>query len=63
MTFDEWLNEPQANGEPRCKGIRNFVGITRYPGVEKLLADIYQIGYEQGYQSANLEFPTQDLRE
>lgn len=63
MTLDEWLNELTANGEPRCQGICNFVGITRYPGVEKLLADIYQVGYEEGKEDANLEFPTQDLRE
>lgn len=63
MTFDEWLNELTANSESRRSGIRYFVGSTRYPGVEKLLADAYQVGYKQGHNDMAEEFPTWDLRE
>lgn len=56
MTFDEWLNFPTASGEPRYIGIREFVGPTRYPGVEKLLADVYEVGYQQGYEIGRDDF-------
>jgi hypothetical protein len=58
MTFDEWLddNDPNLN---RWK--ENFIDLDEANW--SVLESWLRAAYDVGYQQAQLEFPTQDLRE
>ncbi len=47
--FSLWLSKPTANGEPRWRGIREFVGPTMYPAIEQFLRSAFDAGREDIY--------------